>query len=235
MPNDHELFREWDLYDRIGQANYMRQREVAEAVRGSLSLRSAELRVLDLGCGDGRMSLELLAKARVAEFVGVDLSESALGRFESRNPPGSHPEQVRRSLRHGDIEEVLRGLPDESFDLVHAGYSLHHYRAEGKTRVLDQIARVLRNDGWLIWTDILRGEAESRDDYIGRLESEVETGWLALLPEQRRSVIEHVQGSDFPEPESWMIEQVENRGLQFRQRLYRDDFYTSLLFEKRDR
>jgi SAM-dependent methyltransferase len=232
MSQYDDLFREWDLYGRIGRANYMRQREVASVVRETLERRAEPLRVLDLGCGDGAMSHAILARVCVAKFVGVDLSESAMERFEGRGFPGVCPDDVRGAFRRGDIEDELRLLPADSFDLVHAGYSLHHYPEAAKERVLDDIARVLDRGGWLIWTDIRREEGESRDAYALRLEAEVNSNWGAIAPEERRSVVEHIRGGDFPEPESWMIERARSRGLQLLARLFHDDFYTSLLLER---
>jgi len=232
MTTDDDLFREWDLYDRIGLANYMKQREVSAAVRLALETRSEPLRVLDLGCEDGRMSYAILENAKVSEFVGIDLSASGLERLERRAAPGAGSGDGKRTLRQGDIEAELRALPSSAFDLVYAGYSLHHYQAKAKLPVLDEIARVLDRGGWFLWTDIIRGEGESRDSYIDRLRTEIGSNWLDLTPEERVSVVEHVRGCDFPEPESWMIEQVKSRGIEFAGKLFHDLYYTTMRFVK---
>jgi SAM-dependent methyltransferase len=62
-----ELFREWDLYDRVTRANHMRHAEVEAAPRAALARRGDALRVLDLGCGDGRAAEQVLADSRVSE------------------------------------------------------------------------------------------------------------------------------------------------------------------------
>ena len=230
MSTESDIFREWDLYDRIGRANYMRQREVASAIRATLRSRPGPLRVLDLGCGDGRMSYDILSETPVASFVGVDLSASALERLAARGSPGSSPGGVERSLRLGDIRAELGDMPPDTFDLVHAGYSLHHYPTDGKPPVLDEISRVLAPGGILIWTDILRMEGETRDEYLLRLNDEIGTNWVALSPDERATVVGHVRACDFPEPESWMIREAEARGLRFEERLYHDPYYTALVF-----
>lgn len=58
----------------------MFHREISNAVRIALeSYRSNEaLRILDLGCGDGSMTLPLLNADRISSYVGCDLSKPAL-------------------------------------------------------------------------------------------------------------------------------------------------------------
>ena len=118
----------------------------------------ANARVLDLGCGIGRVA-EALA-ARGAEVTGLDVS------------PGVLAEAARRSA--GRVQYVqgsgrdLRGLPDGGFELVLAADSFPYIVAAGLTgAMLAEIARVLRPGGALIvfnWSyrgDLGRDAAEA--------------------------------------------------------------------------
>jgi SAM-dependent methyltransferase len=232
MDTGDAMFREWDLYERIGHANYMRHGEVSTVLRDALHHRSEPLRVLDLGCGDGWMSDQVLSGTLVAEYVGVDLSESAIDRLSRRPCPGTRPGSARRKLVCGDVACEVRGLPDRGFDIILAGYVLHHFPTAAKSPVLDDVVRLLDSGGWLLWTDLVRSADESREELVRRLADDIDANWSALGPDERESAIEHMQNFDFPESESWMIDQIENRDVAFSRWLFRDEFYGTLLFEK---
>jgi SAM-dependent methyltransferase len=232
MDQHHPIFRAWDLYDRIGAGNYMRHREIADALRGALRARPGPLRVLDLGCGDGGMSRRVFAESDVVRFVGVDTSAAALERFARGPAPGARPEAVHRDLVHATLAEALRAQPASGVDVVHAGYVLHHYPAAEKPPLLDEIARVLAPGGWLLWTDLVRDEGEDRDAYLARSAASIRASWDALSPGEREETVDHMRDSDFPEPASWMAEQLARRGVPLAGTPYRDPFYAALCFAK---
>lgn len=224
-----ELFRGWELYDRITRANHMRHAETEAAARAALARRTDPLRVLDLGCGDGRVAAAILPASRVVGYVGVDLSAGALELHGRRPAPGSCPGAVERRFVCGDIADTIRALPDGAFDLVLAGFSLHHFPTDRKAGIFDDLARVLAPGGWFLWTDTYRREGETREAFLARLFVEVRTTWIAATPEEREQFVSHIGEFDHPEALSWMTAQLAARGLTAAEILYRDEFYVSLL------
>lgn len=222
-----DLFRGWELYDRITRANHMRHAETEAAIRAALARRSDPLRVLDLGCGDGRVAADVLSANPVVGYVGIDLSAGALELNGRRPAPGSCPGEVERQLVCGDIAESIRAVPDTAFDLVLAGFSLHHIPTDRKSAVLDDVARVLARGGSFIWTDTYRQEGESREAFLARLFVEVRTTWTAATPEEREQFVSHIGEFDHPEPWSWMTAQLAARGLTSVEVLYQDECYVS--------
>jgi ubiquinone/menaquinone biosynthesis C-methylase UbiE len=204
----------------------MRHAEVEAAGRAALARRAEPVRVLDLGCGDGRVAAAVLADCRVAEYVGVDLSAGALELHARR------PEAGTRRLVCGDIAAALAALPAGGFDVVLAGFSLHHFPTAAKAAVLADAARVLAPGGWLLWTDTYRREGESREAFLDRLFAEIRSTWTAVTPAEREQFVAHIRDFDHPEPWSWMTAHLEALGLSAPEVLYRDDFYVSLLARK---
>jgi ubiquinone/menaquinone biosynthesis C-methylase UbiE len=158
--------------------------------------------------------------------VGVDLSESALDRARQRLSSWAD----RRELRQGDLAETLAEMPDATFDLVIASYSLHHLSESAKRLILLQIGRVLVADGIFIWADVMRDEGESRDQTMDRLEEHVRGQWMALTGEQRDRVVEHVRSSDFPESRSWMADAAGTAGLVFDRVLLDDPCFSAFTY-----
>jgi len=107
-----------------------------------LAAIKADDRVLDIGCGDGRMTAEIARRAHQGRVIGVDRSAEMV-EFASRTfPPAQYP---NLSFRQTDA----RGLPFESeFTLVYSSAVLHWVREHQP--VLAGIARSLRPGGRIV-------------------------------------------------------------------------------------
>jgi SAM-dependent methyltransferase len=100
------------------------------------------LRVLDLGCGHGDLTLQLLRDDRVS-IVGLDLSAAALAQFGGRINRDADQRQTNRLAR---IRASAYELPfaDRSFDaIVSFGYA----SAASYDGVEHEVARVLKPGG----------------------------------------------------------------------------------------
>jgi len=87
--------------------------------------------VLDLGCGDGQLLEELIAK-RHARGSGVDISPAAVEACVARGLP----------VVHGDLDEGLADFADDSLDVVILSLSLQQLRRP--RMVVREMARVGR-------------------------------------------------------------------------------------------
>ena len=96
----------------------------------------AGLRVLDAGCGGGRMSSWLVDRG--AEVVGVDISPELLRLAQERLPAASFV-----------LADLAKPLPfeDASFDVAVSSLVMHYLR--DWTPTLRELRRVLRPDGVL--------------------------------------------------------------------------------------
>jgi len=100
---------------------------------------------IDLGCGDGTITIEISRFAR--RVVGVDVNPRALLAARKR-AEREHRDNV--VFKEDRIEALAE--PDGSFDLADFSQSLHHmeHPAEG----IRQAARVLRKGGRLLLVDL---------------------------------------------------------------------------------
>ncbi len=108
---------------------------------------------VDLGCGPGRLVVELARRSSDLRVTGIDLSEEMLaqGRHNARRAGVAD----RVSFRQGDAQQIP--FPDASLDLVVSTLSLHHW--SDPAAVLDEIARVLRPGGSFLVFDLRRDMA----------------------------------------------------------------------------
>ena len=115
---------------------FLLERVAAIARRDDRRLEGG-VRVLDVGCGDGRLTAEL-ARAGVS-VVGVDVAAAALRRARETNP----------DLKLGLIPaEGPWPLEDSSFDVVWAGDTIEH--VADTAAWLSEVRRVLRSGGTLL-------------------------------------------------------------------------------------
>ncbi|HEY9765637.1 MAG TPA: class I SAM-dependent methyltransferase [Chroococcales cyanobacterium] len=98
-------------------------------------------RILDLGCGEGELTLSLAAGAK--EVVGID-DRPFLGELEGKILPV-------KSVCF--LQASLQGLPfeDETFDRIVSANAWHRFRE--REELLYEVLRVLKPAGEMILTD----------------------------------------------------------------------------------
>lgn len=136
--DEYAPFYDWENARTLGRRDVAFWQRVAARARG---------RVLELGCGTGRVSLPL-AKSGV-DLVGIDRSPSMLARAYERNRSrkASRSRRHRLKLVRGDI----RDLPFErrAFSMVLAPYGILQsiIRDRDLTETLESVARVIAPGG----------------------------------------------------------------------------------------
>ncbi len=95
-------------------------------------------RLLDLGCGDGRLAaLVLEARPSLTEVVAIDRSAAMLERAAERFRGDG-----RVVLRERDLADPLGPLG--SFDVVVSGLAIHHLEHDRKRSLFAEVAQRLR-------------------------------------------------------------------------------------------
>jgi 2-polyprenyl-3-methyl-5-hydroxy-6-metoxy-1,4-benzoquinol methylase len=112
---------------------------------------------VDLGCGGGRLALEL---ARLgATVVGVDVSDAMIERMESQ------AKKEGLSGVKGIVSPIEHlSLPAESVDLVISNYALHHLLDADKAKVVRAAYGWLRPGGHLVNSDMMLGRGATAQD-----------------------------------------------------------------------
>jgi 2-polyprenyl-3-methyl-5-hydroxy-6-metoxy-1,4-benzoquinol methylase len=113
--------------------------------------------VLDLGCGNGQISIPLARQG--ADVLAIDVSPAMANRLRA--------DARRRGLSSLSvvalaIEEL--DLPPASFDLIVSSYALHHLRDTDKARLVTAAHGWLRPGGQLAIADMMFGRGGSARD-----------------------------------------------------------------------
>ncbi|MGC1121714.1 MAG: class I SAM-dependent methyltransferase [Candidatus Methanofastidiosia archaeon] len=123
-----------------------------------LTLQGTE-KVLDVGCGLGKMTVGVAAQLTTGRAIGIDIWNTV--EIPGNSPLAAYENAMAESVE--DKVEFLSGnvldLPfkDNTFDLVTSGSVLNNVsREEGKIRALEEIYRVLTPGGRFFLLEPLR-------------------------------------------------------------------------------
>jgi ubiquinone/menaquinone biosynthesis C-methylase UbiE len=148
----------------------------AERVVGAVQIPPTA-RVLDAGCGTGRLTGVIKASQPAAEVIGLDADPRILS--IARQKAAQRDLDVK--FFEGPIERMP--FPDGSFDLVFSVLVLHHLPEVIKAKACREMCRVLRPEGWAIIGDfappyglvatavasVMRWFERTADNFAGRI------------------------------------------------------------------
>ncbi|MGE3245011.1 MAG: methyltransferase domain-containing protein [Beijerinckiaceae bacterium] len=139
------------LYAAPDEAIAPASRRTVETMAAELAGIGASGRVLDLGAGYGG-SARYLAKTYGCKVVCLNISETQNARNVQLNREHGLDDLV--SVVHGDFEHI--GMEDASFDYVWSQDAILH--SGNRTRVLDEVKRVLKPGGLFVFTDPMQSD-----------------------------------------------------------------------------
>ncbi len=163
-------------------------------------------RIVDLGCGNGRLS-KLLAQAG-NQVTGIDSSEEQIRLARSNSDRLDKSDKLEKNpiFLHAPMEAT--GLSSNSFDLVILSQSLHH--AAKPQQALLESHRLLVQGGRILILDLLAHSEEWMrtkfgDFWLGFSQSDLE---LWLKDSGFQNVFSEITGStkDYPEIEGLLMQ-----------------------------
>ncbi|MYR07367.1 methyltransferase domain-containing protein [Gordonia sp. SID5947] len=143
---------DWDG-DRYGDVSAL-QRMVAEASIHGLELAGDE-RLLDVGCGDGFITMQLAGRLPAGSVVGVDASRRMIDNARARDPADELGVQFH-------VDDVLALPFDRDFDIV-VSFNMLHW-VHDHPAALARIARSLDTGGRAVVQIVCATERRSIED-----------------------------------------------------------------------
>jgi tRNA (cmo5U34)-methyltransferase len=163
-------------------------------------------RILDLGCGTGNLTEQILKYYPEAEIDALDISEDILKESQKRfsNKP---------NVRYIQADFRQMHLPPGSYDLVLSSIAIHHIQDPDKTILYHEIFQSLTANGLFIFADQTRGITEEiYQKHISRWKEEAFK--LGSTQENWDMWMDHQDAHDFHTPVNWHLKQLELAGFK---------------------
>lgn len=146
---------------RVGrlQARLEGEREVLDNLPDRIG------RVLDLGCGDGRLlDVVLSAHPEVTSAVAVDSSEPMISRARERFAGDD-----RVLVLQGDLNDPIPDLG--GFDAIVSGFAIHHLEHDRKRSLFAEVASALEPAGVFANLEVVEcATPELQDEFYERID-----------------------------------------------------------------
>lgn len=190
-----EFFQQWNVYQKIIAMNYMMHREMFDLLLESIKYKTgAPISILDVGCGDAAIIARALNEKQVVEYCGIDLSAVAL------NCAAENLKDVncKKQFIEADFSDAIKQI-EKPFDIVIAGFSLHHLVENEKDNFFKAVRNILAKDGCLVIYDLIRSNNESRETYLKRLCKTYQQEWSVMSEQEMEDIYSHINNNDYPE------------------------------------
>jgi ubiquinone/menaquinone biosynthesis C-methylase UbiE len=112
---------------------------------------------LDIGCGTGRVTIDVAKALPLARVIGIDIFHGASGNSPDQGQMNAYLEGVgnRVEIRHGDALQIP--YPDNAFDLVTSSSVLHDIHSDmDKKKAVQEVHRVLKSGGIFVALELFR-------------------------------------------------------------------------------
>ena len=162
--------------------------------------------LLDVGCGAGNYSLQMLSKIPNLQCTLVDLSKPMLDKAYERVSKITN-QQV--TVLQGDIRNV--DLRESQFDIILAGAVLHHLREDKDWETtFTKLYNLLKPGGVLMISDLITQDTEILNEYTWERYGE----YLESLDgkEYRQIVLDYVEKEDSPRSMNYQLDLMKQVG-----------------------
>lgn len=198
-PSQRIFQRDWQIYRKVMEYNYLFHREAYACLRHVLMHEAPRpFTFLDVACGDADASVSALRGTGIGSYEGIDLSRTALDIADRALPSLGCP----YVLNEGDFTELLP-LRRDPVDIVWIGLSLHHLHRPEKLALMRTVRLLTSEGGRLLVYENTSPDGEDRDGWLERWEQQ-RPFWTAFDAAEWDIVWHHVSTADFPETvSSW--------------------------------
>ena len=126
----------------------LRRRSAANNASQLLPRLSSGMRLLDVGCGPGTISMGLADVVAPGEFIGVDIEESQIEMARAAASAGGH-----KNAEFQVADAVNLPFESNSFDVVHAHATVMH--VPDTSAAIAEMMRVLKPGGIISCRDMI--------------------------------------------------------------------------------
>jgi ubiquinone/menaquinone biosynthesis C-methylase UbiE len=156
-----EFVEEYELFGKVFPFHDDLQQVIVTSLREKITGRE-NLRFLDIGGGYG-FTTKLVSKEfpnatyLLNEFDPVLLAKSTI-----------YLEDLSCERLPGDIEEVIKSIPNESIDAVYSAWVIHNFPPTKRAAIMKEIGRIVKKGGIFVNLDKVCNTGPDRVGYLAQ-------------------------------------------------------------------
>jgi len=147
----------WGLFNK-GNEDYLTASENLTNLMALKSKINATSKVLDVGCGNGEVTIQL-AKKYECNIIGIDLSGV---RIKNANEKLKENPEISSLVKFEKASATKLPFTEESFSHVWSQATIYH--VHDKDKALLEIYRVLKKGGIFVFDDLTKPKKEISED-----------------------------------------------------------------------
>ena len=213
-----EFFENWQIYRDVIDHDYMHHSRIISEVRRSI-MNFKHPRILELGCGDAFV-VSQSANQWEFDYLGIDQSKHAINLAKaslSASCPNAKVDFIEGEMLH-EVSTL-----DAEFDIIIAGYCIHHLSSVHKQKAFSKIVKLLSTGGVFIFYDIEMKASESVEEYNKRATQFYEKHWINLSRDKVVRINAHATQCDIPESEVFYRMLFNNAGFKQLEKVFSDE------------
>ncbi len=116
----------------------------------------ASFTFLDIGAGYGFTTKMVAQEFPQASFILNEFDGDLLSRADN------YLENYKHEKKVGDIEEIIKTIPDQSIDAVYTAWVIHNFPPEKRAKLFSEIARIIKPKGVFVALEKVGNTGEQR-------------------------------------------------------------------------
>lgn len=186
----------WDRYLTTVKNNAIYHREMFstfnEFLQQHFTQRSFSL--IDVGCGDSSVIAHVLTDKSISKYIGMDAAVDVLKLASVSLADLSCDKEFI-------CNDMLNGMHalDTKADIIFSSYAVHHLSQAQKVEFLQTCKNKLNAGGFMVMIDGVLAPNQTRDEWLGVLESRMKTTNPTITDDELESRMQHPRADDHPE------------------------------------
>jgi ubiquinone/menaquinone biosynthesis C-methylase UbiE len=153
--DNKKFIEEYDLFGKVFPFHDELQAAIPESLEKHFQ-NTEPLSFLDIGAGYGFTTKLVAEKFPNAHFILNEFDDNLLSQSDE------YLKDFSIDKRLGDIEEVIKSIPDGTLDAVYTAWVIHNFPQEKRSVIYKEIARVLKPNGLFVALEKVGNTGEQR-------------------------------------------------------------------------
>lgn len=127
---------------------YLRSLEVKTFINEIKKIKKKNLRILDIGCGDGFTTISVAREVKGSKFIGVDYSENMIANAKNRLKSEASSVAKRLDFFVGDATKLMEQFKPGEFDVIISSRCLINLTTPNQQyKTIGDISKILKRGG----------------------------------------------------------------------------------------